>query len=180
MNKTDVVIIGAGATVIKTAFGINTGKAFSGSTYIFTAYKSYADLSLNEGDLIITEKVYAEDGDIFAYIDYSEKTFEFGKRLDSITNDDGEVLIVTEKNGSRALVSRDDCKGVVKTVYPSLGKFVSFVTDKFSMVIAVIAVAALAVVLGLFGGVRNKKNSGTDEEETYEKEEFENVFSSID
>lgn len=182
-----LVAVGGLATAFKSVLWVNTGKAFNDNYYVFTAEKAYENLSIAEGDLIITEKIYAEDGDIFAYIDYSERTFEFGKRSDSITNDDGEVLIVAEKEGSRTLVSRDDCKGVVYKIYPTVGKYVGLVTDNYIVVIAAVAILALIIILVLSLALRNKneKKSESYKEKAQEsaeesEEEDENLFATIE
>lgn len=154
-----LIFIGSTATVFKTLIPVNTGKAVSDTFYFFTAYKDYTDLDIRKGDLIITENRYTQDGDIFAYIDYSNKTFEFGKRNDSITNDDGVVLLVTENQGSRTLVSRDDCKGVIYAVYPTVGTFISILSDNFIIIIAAVAVSALVIILTLTLALRNKEKN---------------------
>lgn len=152
-----LVFIGTTATVFKTLIPVNTGKAANDTFYFFTAYKDYADLDIKKGDLIITEKRYAQDGDIFAYIDYSNKSFEFGRRSDSITDDNGVVLLVTENQGNRTLVSRDDCKGVMYAVYPTVGTFISILSDNFIIIIAAVAVSALIIILTLALAFRSKK-----------------------
>lgn len=182
-----LIIIGALTTAFKTVVAVNTGKAVGDNYYVFTAYRDYEELSIAEGDLVITEKSYAEDGDVFAYIDYSEKTFEFGKRSDSITSDDGEVLLVTEKDGSRTLVSRDDCKGTVYMTYPTVGKYIGLVTDNFIVVIAATSISALVIVLILALALRSKpekkrKSEEANSEEPTEEgeEEDENLFATIE
>lgn len=172
-----LVFVGTTATVFKTLIPVNTGKAANDTFYFFTAYKDYADLEISKGDLIITEKRYTQDGDVFAYIDYSNKTFEFGRRNDSITNDDGVVLLVTENQGSRTLVSRDDCKGVIYAVYPTVGTFISILSDNFIIIIAAVAVSALIIILTLVLAFRNKdkdkkvKSKGTSKKEAKELSE---------
>lgn len=151
-----LVFVGSTATVFKTIIPVNTGKATNDTFYFFTAHKDYADLGINKGDLIITENRYTQDDDVFAYIDYSNRTFEFGKRNDSITNDDGVVLLVTENQGNRTLVSRDDCKGVVYAVYPTIGSFIGILADNFVIIIAAVAVSALVIILTLVLALRSK------------------------
>lgn len=175
-----LIALGGFATVLKTVLFVNTGKAFNDNYYLFTAEKDYANLNVSEDDLVITEKRYAEDGDIFVYIDYSERTFEFGKRSYGITNDDGEVLIVTEKEGSRTLVSRDDSKGVVYRIYPELGKYISFLTDNYIVVIAAVAVSAFVIILVLALVLRNKKESKSEDREEENEESDENLFATIE
>ncbi len=154
-----LIFIGSTATVFKTLIPVNTGKAVSDTFCFFTAYKDYTDLNIKKGDLIITENRYTQDGDVFAYVDYSNKSFEFGKRSDSITNDDGVVLLVTENQGSRTLVSRDDCKGVIYAVYPTIGAFIGILSDNFIIIIAAVAVSALVIILTLALALRNKEKS---------------------
>ncbi len=179
-----VISVGALATVFKTVVAVNTGKLISEKYYVFTTYEDYSDLGLPEGELVITEKKYAEDGEVFAYVDYASKTFEFGRRIDSITKDDGEVLYVTEKDGGRALVSRDDCKGVVYLTYSGRGGIISFLTDNYIIVVAAAAVISLIIVLLFTLALRTKKEEEHKEEneENYEEseEDFEDIFSTIE
>ncbi len=179
-----VISVGALATVFKTVVAVNTGRLVADKYYVFTTYKDYSDISLPEGELVITEKKYAEDGEIFAYVDYTNKSFEFGRRIDSITKEDGEVLYVTERDGGRTLVSRDDCKGVVYLTYSGRGAAVSFLTDNYIIVIAAAAVISLIIVLLFVLVLRTKKeekHSKENEELSEETEdEFEDIFSTIE
>ncbi len=182
-----LVFIGSTATVFKTLIPVNTGKATNDTFYFFTADKDYTDLGISKGDLIITEKKDTQDGDVFAYIDYNNRTFEFGKRSDSITNDDGVVLLVTENEGSRTLVSRDDCKGVIYSIYPSVGTFAAILSDNFIIIIAAVAVSALIIILVLALALKNQnkpqpkkvkakaKVKATDYAELEEIEEVEEI-----
>ena len=165
-----VLSVGALATVLKTVAAVNTGKLVSDKYYVFTAYKTYSDLGISEGDLIITEKKYAEDGEIFTYVDYGNKTFEFGRRTDSITKEDGEVLYVTEKDGGRTLVSRDDCKGVVYLTYAGKGRLVSFLTDNYIVIVAAAAVISLIIVLTFILAPRTKKEEKNEDGEPSDEE----------
>ena len=181
-----VISLGALSTVFKTVVAANTGKLISDRYYVFTTYKDYTELGLAEGTLVITEKKYAEDGEVFAYVDYAGKSFEFGRRIDSITKDDGEVLYVTEKDGGRTLVSRDECKGVVYLTYAGRGDVVSFLTDNFIVIVAAAVVISLIIVLLFVLVLRNKKdeeNSIEDGEEIASEDsedEFEDIFSTVE
>lgn len=179
-----VISVGALATVFKTVVAVNTGRLVADKYYVFTTYKDYSDISLPEGELVVTEKKYAEDGEVFAYVDYTNKSFEFGRRIDSITKEDGEVLYVTEKDGGRTLVSRDDCKGVVYLTYSGRGAAVSFLTDNYIIVIAAAAVISLIIVLLFVLVLRTKKEekySKENEELSEETEDdFEDIFSTIE
>ncbi len=180
-----VISVSALATVFKTVVPVNTGKLVADKYYVFTTYKDYDDLGLKQNGLIITEKKYAEDGEVFAYVDYGSKTFEFGRRTDSITNEDGEVLYVTEKEGGRTLVSRDACKGVIYLTYDGRGSIVSFLTDNYIVIVSVSLVAVIAIIL-LFAFVlrtKKEKNGKEDEENENvlsEEEDFEDIFSTIE
>lgn len=154
-----LVFIGSTATVFKTLIPVNTGKAVNDTFYFFTAHKDYTDLDINKGDLIITEKRYTQDGDIFAYVDYSNKSFEFGRRNDSITNDDGVVLLVTENQGNRTLVSRDDCMGVLFTAYPTVGTVIGILADNYVIIIAAVALSVLVIILTLALAFRAKETA---------------------
>lgn len=179
-----VISVGALATVFKTVVAVNTGRLVADKYYVFTTYKDYSDISLPEGELVVTEKKYAEDGEVFAYVDYTNKSFEFGRRIDSITKEDGEVLYVTEKDGGRTLVSRDDCKGVVYLTYSGRGAAVSFLTDNYIIVIAAAAVISLIIVLLFVLVLRTKKEEKHNEENEEISEEteddFEDIFSTIE
>ncbi len=178
-----VICTGTLATVFKTVVAVNTGKLVSDKYYFFTTYKDYTELGLSKGDLVITEKKFAEEGEVFAYVDYSSKSFEFGKRTDSITKDDGEVLYVTEKDGGRTLVSRDDCKGVIYLTYEGRGDIVSFLTDNYIILIASSVVISLAIILVFALVLKTKKSDGEDSEEDIfaeSDEEFEDIFSTIE
>lgn len=174
------ISIGALATVFKTVVAVNTGKLVSDRYYVFTSYKDYTELGLSKGDLIVTEKKYAEEGEVFAYVDYSSRSFEFGRRTDSITKDDGEVLYVTEKDGSRTLVSRDDCKGVVWLTYGGRGDIVSFLTDNYVILVAAAVVISLAVILTFVLALRPKREDEFSEYETAGEDDFEDIFSTIE
>lgn len=178
-----LVLIGGVSTALKTVLAVNTGKTFNDNYYAFTAERDYADTGILKGDLVITEKRYAEKDEIFAYVDFNEKSFEFGKHTDSITSIDGTVLIVAEKDGGRALISRDDCKGVVHKVYPSFGNFVRFVTDNYVVIIAVISVLSLVIVLTLALAFKGKGKNNRDTEEAVSESneaEEEDLFSNIE
>lgn len=181
-----VISVSALATVFKTVVPVNTGKLVADKYYVFTTYKDYDDLGLKENGLIITEKKYAEDGEVFAYVDYGSKTFEFGRRTDSITNEDGEVLYVTEKEGGRTLVSRDACKGVIYLTYDGRGKIVSLLTDNYVVIISASTVAALAIILVFVFALRKKKETDekgeadNGEEFSEDEEDFEDIFSTIE
>ncbi len=180
-----LVCVGSFATVFKTFVAVNTGKVIADNYYVFTANKDYPELNLLEGDLIVTEKRYAGDGEIFAYVDYNSRTFEFGKRADSITKEDGEVLYVIEKDGGRTLVSRDDCKGVIFSRFENHGKIVGFLADNYIIVISVVAVACLIIILLFALVLKEKKVKKVKDEknavDTLEvsDEDFENIFSEI-
>ena len=182
-----VISIAALATVFKTVVAVNTGKLVSDRYYVFTTYRDYTELGLSEGTLVITEKEYAEDGEVFAYVDYSNKTFEFGRRTDSITKEDGEMLYVTEKDGGRVLVSRDDCKGVVHLTYEGRGELVSLMTDNYIVIVAAAAVISLIIVLLFALVLRTKREDKIIPTESPEAEaseetedEFEDIFSTIE
>ncbi len=181
-----VAVISSGvlATLLKTAVAVNTGKLVADKYYVFTTYKDYTDMGIAKDALIITEKKYAGEGEFFVYVDYANKTFELGKRIDSITKEDGEVLYVTEKDGGRTLVSRDDCKGVVYLTYENRGRIVSFLTDNYIIIVAVAAVISFAIVLLFALVLRNRKDDEYDDfdEELFEEDEenFDDIFSSIE
>lgn len=177
-----IISVGALATILKTVVAVNTGKLVADKYYVFTTYTDYTDLGLGKGDLVITEKKFAEDGEIFAYVDYSSRTFEFGKRTDSITKEDGEVLYVIEKDGSRTLVSRDDCKGVISLTYKGRGNIVSFLTDNYVILIALVVVISLAIILTFFLAFRSRKDEDFSEYEAAgeSEDDFEDIFSTIE
>ena len=174
-----VVCTGALATVFKSVVAVNTGKIVADKYYVFTAHKDYPEAGLYEGDLVITEKKYAEDGEIFAFVDYNKRTFEFGKRADSITKDDGEVLYVTEKDGSRTLVSRDDCKGVVLYRYEGRGAFIAALTDNYIVIISLAVLISLVIVLVFALALKSKKEEDGELEADGASEETEDVFEDI-
>ncbi len=179
-----VISTGAIATLLKTAVAVNTGKLVADKYYVFTTYKDYTDIGIAKDALIITEKKYAGQGEFFVYVDYASKTFELGKRTDSITKEDGEVLYVTEKDGGRTLVSRDDCKGVVYLTYENRGRIVNFLTDNYIIIVAAAAVISLVIVLIFAFVLRNRKDDQYEdfEEELTEeeKEDFDDIFSTIE
>lgn len=182
-----VISTGVFATLLKTVVAVNTGKPVAEKYYVFTTYKDYSDLGIAKDTLIITEKKYAGEEELFVYVDYANKTFELGKRTDSITKEDGEVLYVTERDTGRTLVSRDDCKGVVYLTYADRGRIISFLTDNYVIIVAASAVISLAIIL-LFAFVLRKRKDDEFEffeeelEEDYEygEEDFDDIFSSIE
>ena len=181
-----IAVISAGtlATLLKTVVAPNTGKLVADKYYVFTTYKDYTDIGIAKDTLIITEKKYAAEGEFFVYVDYANKTFELGKRTDSITKEDGEVLYVTERDGGRTLVSRDDCKGVIYLTYADRGGAVSFLTDNYIIIVAAAAVISLVIVLVFALVLRGKRDEDYEifEEELSEEEEenFDDIFSTIE
>lgn len=179
-----VISTGALATLLKTVVAPNTGKLIADKYYVFTTYKDYTDIGISKDTLIVTEKKYAAEGEFFVYVDYASKTFELGKRTDSITKEDGEVLYVTEKDGERTLVSRDDCKGVIYLTYTDRGRLISFLTDNYIIIVAAAAVISLVIVLLFALVLRNRKDDEYDEfEEEFieeEEEDFDDIFSTIE
>ncbi|MBR2716013.1 MAG: hypothetical protein IKB73_07415, partial [Ruminococcus sp.] len=101
-----------------------------------------------------------------------------------ITKEDGEVLYVTEKDGGRTLVSRDDCKGVIYLTYTDRGRLISFLTDNYIIIVAAAAVISLVIVLLFALVLRNRKDDEYDEfEEEFieeEEEDFDDIFSTIE
>ncbi len=183
-----LVSVSALATLLKTVVSVNTGKVVADKYYVFTTYKDYPELGIENGALVVTEKKFAEDGESFVYVDYSNKSFEFAKRSDSITKEDGEVLYVAEKDGGRVLVSRDDCKGVVSRIYSGNGNIVRLLTDNYIVIVAASAVLSLVIVLVFVLVLRGKKHGMSELEDVImedsfefsEDEEFENIFSTIE
>ncbi len=179
-----VISTGALATLLKTVVAPNTGKLVADKYYVFTTYKDYTDIGISKDTLIVTEKKYAAEGEFFVYVDYANKTFELGKRTDSITKEDGEVLYVTEKDGGRTLVSRDDCKGVIYLTYENRGRAVSFLTDNYIIIVAAAAVISLVIILLFALVLRNRRDEEFEilEEEYIEEEEedFDDIFSTIE
>ncbi len=178
-----VLAFGFFATTLKTFLAVNTGTAFNDNFYAFTAYKTYENANILEGDLVITENIFAEDGDIFAYINYDEKTFDFAKRTRSFVNGD-DVLIVGVKEGERVLVSRDDCRGVVYTTYPGAGKYIAMVTDNYIVIMSALAVVALIIVLILIFGFRGpdkaeKKKAKKELKKAVSADDEEDLFGTI-
>ena len=177
--------------------GVNTGREVFGGKYIFTAESDYPGADILSGDLVITDSRYAEDGEVFAYINYTQQCFMFGKRSGSIVNDSSDVLFIAENNGERVLVLRDDTKGVVESVYPSIGAVVSLCTNYFIPLLAVMLVLGLVIVLLLAFVFKDKEKAykkmikkmikkgviTADEEADYnytEEEETEDLFSTIE
>lgn len=176
------VAVASFATTFKCILSVNTGKAFTDTYYAFTAAKDYAFAGILAGDFVITEKVYAEDGDIFAYINYDSKSFEFAKRTKSITSED-EVIIVGENDTDRVLVSRDDSRGVVYATYTGIGRYIAMLTDYYIFIMVGAATLALGASLVIILSTRTKKedNKKSKKEELPSEEIFEeeNLFSDI-
>ncbi|MBR2418893.1 MAG: hypothetical protein IKB12_09700 [Clostridia bacterium] len=142
-----LTVLATGIIGINTLLGVNTGRTAFDEKYIFTATQDYTNSNILEGDLIVTEKRYANDGEVFAYINYTQQCFMFGKRNGSIVNDSGDVLFIAENDGERVLVLRDDTRGVVAETYPGIGKIVTVCTDYFIPVIAALLILGLVLVL---------------------------------
>lgn len=139
--------------------GVDTGKLFGEDKYIFTADRDYINADILEGDLIITEKRFADNGEVFAYVNYTEQCFMFGKMNGSIINDDGDVLFIAENNGERVLVLRDDTKGVVLSTYPGIGKLMQICTENFIVVISALLISCLVIVLLLALVLKDKEKA---------------------
>lgn len=192
-----LTVLATGIIGINTLLGVNTGRAAFNEKYIFTATQDYTNSNILEGDLIVTEKRYANDGEVFAYINYTQQCFMFGKRNGSIVNDSGDVLFIAENDGERVLVLRDDTRGVVAETYPGIGKIVTVCTDYFIPVIAALLILGLVLVLLLAFVFKDKEKAynkmmkkmikkgviSAEEETEYdfsEDTDEENLFSSIE
>ena len=192
-----LTVLAAGIIGINTLLGVNSGNTALGEKYIFTATQNYTNSNILEGDLIVTEKRYANDGEVFAYINYTQQCFMFGKRSGSIVNDSGDVLFIAENDGERVLVLRDDTRGVVTATYPGIGKIVALCTDYFIPVIATVLILGLAIILLLSFVFKDKEKAydkmmkkmikkgiiSAEEEADYDysnDSEDENIFSTIE
>ncbi len=177
--------------------GVNSGREVLGGKFIFTAESTYTDAGILSGDLVITENRYAEDGEVFAYINYTQQCFMFGKRNGSIVNDSSDVLFIAENDGERVLVLRDDTKGVVTNIYPTVGKFVGLCVTYFIPILAVMLILGLVIVLLLAFVFKDKEKAykkminkmvkkgviTAEEEDEYSyavEGEQENLFSTMD
>ena len=154
-----LTVLATGIIGINTLLGVNTGRTAFDEKYIFTATQDYTNSNILEGDLIVTEKRYANDGEVFAYINYTQQCFMFGKRNGSIVNDSGDVLFIAENDGERVLVLRDDTRGVVAETYPGIGKIVTVCTDYFIPVIAALLILGLVLVLLLAFVFKDKEKA---------------------
>lgn len=192
-----ICVSAVAVSALNLVLGVNSGKETFGGKFIFTAESDYIGADILSGDLVITENRYAEDGEVFAYINYTQQCFMFGKRNGSIVNDSSDVLFIAENNGERVLVLRDDTKGVVEKVYPSVGKLVSLCSSYFIPILAILLVLGLVIVLLLIFVFKDKEKAYrkmirrmtkkgiiSDEDDTdysYKEEpEAENLFSSIE
>lgn len=192
-----ICVSAVAVSALNLVLGVNSGKETFGGKFIFTAESDYIGADILSGDLVITENRYAEDGEVFAYINYTQQRFMFGKRNGSIVNDSSDVLFIAENNGERVLVLRDDTKGVVEKVYPSVGKLVSLCSSYFIPILAILLVLGLVIVLLLTFVFKDKEKAYrkmirrmtkkgiiSDEDDTdysYKEElEAENLFSSIE
>ena len=154
-----LTVLAAGIIGINTLLGVNSGNTALGEKYIFTATQNYTNSNILEGDLIVTEKRFANDGEVFAYINYTQQCFMFGKRNGSIVNDSGDVLFIAENDGERVLVLRDDTRGVVTATYPGIGKIVTICTSYFIPIIAAILILGLVIVLLLSFVFKDKEKA---------------------
>ncbi len=187
----------AATAALNLVLGVNTGREVLGGKYIFTAESDFTGADILSGDLVITENRYAEDGEVFAYISYTNQCFMFGKRNGSIVNDSSDVLFIAENNGERVLVLRDDTRGVVEKVYPSIGKAVSLCTTYFIPILAVMLILGLVIILLLAFVFKDKEKAyrkmmkkmirkgviTADEEEAYsyaDETEQEDLFSTME
>lgn len=192
-----ICVSAVAVSALNLVLGVNSGKETFGGKFIFTAESDYIGADILSGDLVITENRYAEDGEVFAYINYTQQCFMFGKRNGSIVNDSSDVLFIAENNGERVLVLRDDTKGVVEKVYPSVGKLVSLCSSYFIPILAILLVLGLVIVLLLTFVFKDKEKAYrkmirrmtkkgiiSDEDDTdysyREEPEAENLFSSIE
>ena len=192
-----ITILSAGIIGVNTLLGVNSGNTAIGEKYIFTATQNYTNSNILEGDLIITEKRFANDGEVFAYINYTQQCFMFGKRNGSIVNDSGDVLFIAENDGERVLVLRDDTRGVVTATYPGIGKIVTVCTSNFIPIVAALLILGLVIVLLLSFVFKDKEKAydkmmkkmikkgviSSEEEADYDysdNTEEENIFSTIE
>lgn len=150
----DLAVIG-----INSVLCVNTGKTVLGDKCVFTAESDFVNAGILEGDLIITEQRNAEDGEVFAYINYTQQRFMFGKRSGNIINDIGSELYIAENDGERVLVLRDDTRGVVSATYPSAGKIISICSDNFILILAVALVIQLVIILLLVLVLKDKEKA---------------------
>lgn len=190
-------VVAVAVTGVNLLLGVNSGKVAFSDKFIFTSESDYPGADILKGDLIITENRYAEDGEVFAYINYTQQRFMFGKRNGSIVNDSADVLFIAENNSERVLVLRDDTRGVVESIYPGIGTYVEICTDYFIPVIATVLILALIIILLLAFVFKDKEKAykkmmkkmmkkgiiSSDEEAEYaytEESDSEDLFSTIE
>lgn len=154
-----LLLSSAFAISVNYLFHTDTGILFGDDRYVFTADRDYINAGIVKDDLVITEKRYADTGESFAYINYTEQCFMFGKMSGSIINDEGDVLFIAENNSERVLVLRDDTKGVVLNVYPSLGKLFRLCSENFIAVVSVLLITSLVIILLLALVLKDKEKS---------------------
>ncbi|MBQ8503301.1 MAG: hypothetical protein IJ491_03375 [Clostridia bacterium] len=159
-----VLLAAVGVGLMKVVVGVDSGNAFAGKYYVFTADETYEEVKINEGDLVITEdKAFGED-DAFAYTDSSSKiTFALkGTQIDDerfMAHNDGEVELIRSSN----------VKGTVIRILPQVGTFVQVVMDNFIIVISVLVAVALILILVLALAFRTKSSYDIDDSEELEE-----------
>ena len=142
-----ICFIAAVATGLLSALiGVDTGKAFSGNLRAFSVPETIEAIGLNEGDLVITENIYAQSDNLYVFVNQATHTYDFGKVTASTTNLSGDYLYITETADGSQLINRDLSMGVIVDTYSGIGSMLSAICD-YSIVIIISLVIFIAALI---------------------------------
>ncbi len=165
-----VILIACSAltAALGSVIGVNTGKVFGEKYRAFTAEQDFVYCGVSAGDLIISEDVYAEEGDNFVYVNHEAQSFVLGKHVGSTYSLTGDVVFIAENEGGRTLVAREDTLGVITATYEGVGDIIGLISENYIVITAVLLVLCLAVLLML---ILPRSKSGTSKKAPKLKEE---------
>ncbi len=174
------MLTACGIGAAKLLLGVNTGKIIGEKYSIFTCDENYPFLELNSGDLVVTENIYPLENKNVVYYDNEIRSFVFAKYITA--QEIGRETYHRLKTGEydeNVSVTVDQIKGVFKTTIPSVGDFVSVITDYYVIIIALLVCIAvlllLIVIFGFSSGDKSKAYTNEyedDDEEDDEDDDF--------
>lgn len=158
-----VLISSIGIGCIKAFSGVNSDKVVLGNSYVYTAKRSYDDLGIKKGCLIITDNRYPVEGDIVAY-KRATGNYAFAAYWSTINEDS----IIAVESAQQIPVFAADLRGVVKTTVPVVGTILAGICSYFLPIIGLMLLLAALLVLLIYFVSKN-----TELPEEYEEEDDE-------
>ncbi len=143
-------LAGAGISVFLSAvIGVDTGELFSEKYRAFSVGETLTSISLNKGDLVITENTYAQTDEIFVYLNQNTNAYSFGKVTAISPNLLGDYLYIAQTEEGTQMINRDTCLGAVKATYGGIGSVLSVICDYGIFIAVALVIFAIALIVCL-------------------------------